>query len=232
MVAERFPRGDIVTSIVRFAAALGAGWLALTGMSEPGGLEAEVLAQINAARTDPQGYAEQLREYRSWFEGHILYRPGDENGVITREGPSAVDEAIDFLERQAPLPPLGKGDVLALAARDHAASQGRDGSVGHVSRDGASPGVRVKRRGGDIYVGENIAYGPDRADDVVMQLIIDDGVPGRGHRKSLFAKEFRFAGVGCGEHRTYRYMCVVDMSGTPSGMPVLPKGYQVAGGER
>ncbi|MES2443467.1 MAG: CAP domain-containing protein [Pseudomonadota bacterium] len=219
-----------MAAIPRLAAALGAGWLALTAMSAPGGLEAGVLDRINFARAHPQAYADQLREYRAWFDGRILYRPGDEAGVVTREGPGAVDEAIDFLERQAPLPPLSEGEVLALAARDHAAMQGRDGGTGHVSPDGASPGERVRRRGGDIYVGESISYGFDGADDVVMQLIVDDGVPGRGHRKSLFARDYRYAGVGCGEHRTYRFMCVVDLSGTPTGMPMLPAGYRVGGG--
>jgi uncharacterized protein YkwD len=225
------PWGEFpVVAIPRLAAALGACWLALTAMAAPGGLEAGVLEQINFAREHPQAYADQLREYREHFEGRVLYRPGDDAGVLTQEGPSAVDEAIAFLDRQAPLPPLSEGAVLALAAGDLAAMQGAQGGVGHISPDGASPGQRVKRRGGDIYVGESIAYGFDRPDDVVMQLIVDDGVPSRGHRKLLFQKDFRYAGVGCGEHRTYRFMCVVDLSGTPSGMPQLPAGYRLASG--
>jgi uncharacterized protein YkwD len=198
-------------------------------MSAPS-LEAGVLEKINFARQHPQEYADQLRQYRDEFDGQVLYRPGDDNGVMTREGPSAVDEAIDFLERQAPLPPLGRGQMLAMAAQDLAEMQGPEGGVGHVSPDGASPGQRVKRHGGDIYVGESISYGFDEADDVVMQMIVDDGVRDRGHRKLLFAKEYRYAGVGCGEHRTYRFMCVVDLSGTATGMPVLPAGYRPGGG--
>lgn len=213
----------------RLAAALGAGWLALTAMSAPS-LEAGVLAQINFARQHPQDYADQLRQYRDEFDGRILYRPGDDNGVMTEEGVSAVDEAIGFLERQAPLPALSEGQVLAMAAQDLADMQGPQGGAGHVSPDGASPGQRVKRRGGDIYIGESISYGFDAPDDVVMQMIVDDGVRDRGHRKLLFAKEYRYAGVGCGEHRTYRFMCVVDLSGTATGGPQLPAGYRPGGG--
>lgn len=213
----------------RLAAALGAGWLALTAMSAPN-LEAGVLAQINFARQHPQAYADQLRAYRDEFEGRILYRPGDDNGVMTEEGASAVDEAIGFLERQAPLPPLSQGQMLAMAAQDLADMQGPQGGVGHVSPDGASPGQRVRRHGGDIYVGESISYGFDAPDDVVMQMIVDDGVRDRGHRKLLFSKEYRYAGVGCGEHRAYRFMCVVDLSGTATGMPALPAGYRPGGG--
>ncbi len=206
----------------RAAAALGACWLALVGAADPAPVEQEVLARINWARAHPQAYAEQLRDYLRYFDGRILHLPGDPNGVITREGPSAVEEAIDFLEHQAPLPPLSDGQVLDLAARDHAGEQGRDGSMGHDSPDGASPGERVKRRGGDIYVGEIISYGFDDPDAVVRQLIVDDGVPSRGHRTLMFGGDFRYAGVGCGEHPRFRYLCVVDLSGTERGTPVFP----------
>src|SRR3569832_586081 len=128
-------------------------------MSEGGGLEAGVLEQINFARQHPQEYAEQLRAYRGEFEGRILYRPGDDNGVMTQEGVTAVDEAVDFLERQAPLPPLGEGAVLAMAAHDLSSILCRDGSVGHVPRDGSSPGQRGKRRGGDDKDNKSISYG-------------------------------------------------------------------------
>lgn len=189
-----------------------------------------MLEKINFAREHPQEYADQLRQYRDEFDGHVLYRPGDDSGIVTQEGAQAVDEAIDFLERQAPLPPLSQGQLLALAAHDMVEMQGYDGSVGHTPHDGSSPGQRVKRRGGDIYVGESISYGYDAPDDVVMQMIVDDGVPMRGHRKLLFAKNYQFAGVGCGEHPQYRFMCVVDLSGTATGGPQLPAGYRPGGG--
>lgn len=213
-------------------AALAAAAFALVAATAPPPttLEAEVLAEINAVRADPQAFAWRLREYRSWFRGNIVYRPGDDAGVISREGVDAVDEAIAWLERQAPLPPLARGDLLAIAARDHAAEQGFAGTLGHISRDGAMPGHRVQRLGGDIYVGETISYGYADSFEVVRQLIVDDGVPGRGHRKALFDRSYRFAGVGCGEHARLRHMCVIDFSSTPDGNPVLPAGYVPGGG--
>jgi uncharacterized protein YkwD len=186
-------------------------------------LESEVLARINQARQDPRGYADELRAYRRYFDGRIAHLPGEDVAMLSIEGTDAIDEAIDFLERQAPLPPLGAGDLLALAARDHANEQGDSGTTGHVSRDGAGPGDRVRRRGGDLYVGESISYGHARADAVVRQMIVDDGVPGRGHRALLFGTGYRFAGIGCGGHRRYGHMCVVELSGTIDGAPVLPE---------
>ncbi|RYD50283.1 MAG: CAP domain-containing protein [Sphingomonadales bacterium] len=194
-------------------------------------LQGEVLAQINFARQHPREYAEQLRDYREHFHGRILFLPGDQEGVYTHEGVDAVDEAIDFLERQAPLPALSAGEMLMLAARDHAEDRGDAGATGHVSGDGMGPGDRVRRRGGDIYVGESIYYGANRADQVVRSLIVDDGVAGRGHRTLLFTAGYRYAGVGCAEHRRFDHICVVDLAATENGAPELPAWAQARGAQ-
>lgn len=194
-------------------------------------LERDVLTEINYARQNPREYAAMLREYRSFFDGRVLFLPGDANGVITNEGTDAVDDAIDFLERQAPLPALSRGDLLVLAAQDHADDQGSFGGTGHVSRDGMSPGDRVRRRGGDIYVGEGIWYGSGDAGVVVRSLIVDDGVRSRGHRALLFQSDFRFAGVGCSAHRRFGNICVVDFSGTADGSPTVPGWAKARGGQ-
>jgi hypothetical protein len=110
------------------------------------GLEAQVLERINHARQNPRDYADELRDYRRYFEGDVVFAPGDRNGVYTREGVSAVDEAIAFLERQAALPPLDHGDLLALAAQDHAGDQGDAGATGHRSRDGGPALPQVANR--------------------------------------------------------------------------------------
>lgn len=192
--------------------------LALSAPTQPG-LESQVLAEINFARTRPHDYADELRQYRRYFKGKVAWYPGNPVGLRTSEGTRAVDEAIRFLERQAPLPPIGPADLLARAARDHVREQGPSGATGHYSADGANPRDRVKRRGGGDYVAEVITYGPPSAAEVVRQLIVDDAVPDRGHRKTLFSAEMIYAGVACGPHRDFPMMCVADLGRKPDGRP-------------
>ena len=189
----------------------------------PETLEAAVLNELNFVRTHPRDYADELRQYRDLFDGRVVRLPGDPIGEMTNEGTGAVDEAIDFLDRQAPLPALDYGDLLAHAAQGFADEQGASGYTGHRSSGGEMPGDRVKRLGGDLYVGETISYGYDDPGAVVRQLIIDDGLPGRGHRLLIFSPGSRYAGVGCGVHPRNRFLCVIDYSASPNGGPTLPK---------
>jgi hypothetical protein len=183
--------------------------------------EAEVLAEINRMRTDPAGYADVLREYRTRIRGKVVFDAEDNLVEISNEGVRAVDEAIAALERAAPLPRLLAGDVLAVAAADHAAYQSATGEIGHQSR-GRGPGERVMARGGGRFVSEVISYGQRSARDVVRQFLVDDGVPSRGHRLLLLTGHYRFAGVGCDSHARWQAMCVVKLADRPDGSPPLP----------
>jgi uncharacterized protein YkwD len=195
--------------------------LALAGATQSraeASLEQQVLDGINAVRADPAAYAATLRRYRSLIGPDKVARtPGNPVGMITKEGTASVDEAIAFLDRQAPLPPLAAAPLLAQAAADHAADQARSGRTGHDGQDGSGPGERVRKHGGGGYIAETISYGMADAEGVVRQLIVDDGVPSRGHRKILFDSTYRFAGAGCGSHPVYRAMCVIDYSSTVDG---------------
>jgi uncharacterized protein YkwD len=62
-------------------------------------------------------------------------------------------------------------------------------------------------------VGENVEYGGETGREVVINMMVDDGVPGRGHRKNLFDADFGVAGVACGTHSVYRRMCAVNFAG-------------------
>jgi len=175
-------------------------------------VNAAVLAEINFARANPQAYARALmsQPVSAWERG--LAQPTDR---------VAYAEAVAFLLRQAPLPPLRADDQLAAAALEHVADQGAAGKVGHESPGGETFDARLRRHGVEARMwGENIAYGPARASDVVRELIIDSGVPDRGHRRNIFYADFAAAGVSCGPHRVYAAMCVMDFA---APAPVRPE---------
>lgn len=181
--------------------------------------EAAILAELNRARTDPAGYAADLRDYRALYRGRIVDEPG-RPGLMTREGRKAVDAAIRFLRRQHPLPPLTRDRALELAASDHVREQGQAGLTGHIGRDGSDVSSRAARHGGRFRaIGENIGYGPDNAVAVVREFIIDDGVADRGHRRNIFAPFFARSGVACGPHRSYGTMCVVTFASAETVPP-------------
>lgn len=176
-------------------------------------LERAIVAELNLARTQPSAYVEILKEYKSYIKGNYLEKPG-EITIVLNEGAKAVDLAIAFLQKQKPIPPLSLSKGLSLAARDHAKDQGKTGQTGHAGSDKSTMGQRIERYGQwETTIGENIAYGGETARDVVIQLIVDDGVPSRGHRTNIFNASFLLVGIACGTHPGYRTVCVQDFAG-------------------
>lgn len=193
-----------------FPAGQGAGAKTADGISD---LEHRVVGELNQARAHPRQYAANLAALRKHFKGHELHRPGNVI-IVTQEGVNAVDEAIAFLKSTKPLPALKLSRGMSRGARDHVNEQGPAGETGHDSMNGNKPWDRVSRYGiWQEIIGENISYGSDDAKMVVMGLIIDDGVPDRGHRKNIFNPRFRVAGVACGPHSSFRTMCVITFAG-------------------
>ena len=147
-----------------------------------------------------------------------LWRLLDHVPIRTNEGRSAVLEAAEFLESVEPVMELiGYSEALHLAARDHVLDQGPTGGIGHSGTDGSRPGQRMRRYGepGDAtgsLTGEVINYGDETPRMTVIQLVIDDGVPDRGHRHNLFNPKFRAAGAAIGYHKEYGTMVVVDLA--------------------
>lgn len=177
-----------------------------------GDLARQVLAETNVARQQPKRYAQYIREFKRSFVGKGYRVPGTVSLVMTEEGTAALDEAVRFLSRQRPVPPLSWSPGLAKAAADLAREQTASGDTGHGG-DGDMR-KRIESHGSWLStIGENISYGPDTARLVVMGLIIDDGVSDRGHRKNIFNPAFATAGAACAPHPVYRKICVMDFAG-------------------
>ncbi len=172
-----------------------------------------VVREMNFARTSPKAYVKTLTAYRRLYKGKLIYRPG-KVPLRSQEGVSAVDEAIRYCLRVNPVGKLVLSPGMSRAAADHIKDTGPRGSTGHYGSDGSTPFARMNRYGRWRHrAGENIAYGQHSARAVVRGLIIDDGVPGRGHRRNIFNGAFRVCGVARGSHRRYRTMCVITYAG-------------------
>jgi uncharacterized protein YkwD len=184
-----------------------------SGEKEGGGASgAAVIREMNLARQNPALYATFVQELRSRMNGNAMVLPGGTR-VRTKEGTAALDEAIRFLQKAQPLPPLTLSRGMSRAAADHCADQA-DGGFGHAGRDRSHANDRIARYG--TATGgwaENISYGKSSARAVVLALIIDDGLPARKHRKNIFNPNYNFAGAAFGRHARFGTMCSMDFAG-------------------
>lgn len=208
------------TTILRGLSAIMTACVMMGPLNSSSGIEADILEEVNFVRANPDSYVGDLEEYERRFDGRVAFGEGNEPDFTTREGTRPVIEAARELRRVRPMGEMRHSGVLAQAAADHVRSQGASGQMGHVS-NGKRPGDRVKARGGNIYVGEVIVYGVYSSRNAVRQMVVDDGVPGRGHRKLLLFAPYRYAGVACGAHSVWRNMCVIVLSETRDGSPAM-----------
>ncbi|GEM_PF-3447581 len=164
-----------------------------SGEDAPTEFELSVIDEMNLARTAPKEYAET---YIAPLSGQFseLY----------------FNECIEEMKAMAPVGALSHADGLWRMARAHAVTQGATGEVGHDRTDGSSFSDVVRSYGTFTAAGENISYGKNTARGIVIQLLVDDGIESRGHRKNLLSSTFTSTGVGFAPHTYYRYECVID----------------------
>jgi uncharacterized protein YkwD len=174
--------------------------------------DAALLVELNRLRANPAAYADELVALARQFDGTLLLRPGLAP-IQTSEGVVPVAEAIALLRATPPLPLLTASAALALAADEHCRDQAHSGGVGHQGQDGSNSFARVARHGRvDGLFGEVIGYGWSTAREIVIDLLVDDAVANRGHRRALLRPQFAQAGAACGAHPRFGVMCTIEVA--------------------
>lgn len=158
--------------------------------------ETKLLVLVNQLRTNPKKFLKDVAK------PYLVENYLDEENRY-------VKSLIRDLKRQKKSSPLRTDDFLQRIARNYALDMGETGSYGHVSKKLGTLAKRM-RGSGISYYGENCAYGDAYAIDILMQLLIDDGVPSLGHRKNLLNKEYTHVGIAIELHRKYGWNCVMD----------------------
>ncbi len=178
----------------------------------PSAMDQAVLNEINTARREPQKYIAYLEDYKKLFKGKTIFLPNYLR-IETIEGVAPVDEAIEFLKKVSGLKPYAFSNGLNKAASFQLKDLIADSSIGHTSKDGANLPTRLKKFGsfGNLYA-ENIAYYAESPRDVVLRMIIDDGVKSRSHRRNIFSPDFKVIGIAFGKGKSGEGLCVVDFA--------------------
>jgi uncharacterized protein YkwD len=172
----------------------------------------DLLSELNTVRTNPKLYATYLEALRPYYKGNRFEEPG-EIPVITHEGVAGLNEAVNHLKSMTPVGALVWADGLEKAAIDHVKDTGPKGLFGHNGSDGSSMRDRVERYGTwGGAIGENISYGAKTARRIMIQLLVDDGQPERGHRVNMLNPIYTFVGMNAGYHKEYTVMCVQDFA--------------------
>lgn len=142
---------------------------------DPTADEQRVLELINRARANPTAEGTRL-------------------GIDINEGLPAGDTAV-------PRPPLAMNKILLGTARAHSDDMYTRKFFDHVNPDGKDPFQRIIAAGFTYAAaGENIATGGGFSATALEDiLMIDTGIPGRGHRVNLLNPDsivFREIGIG------------------------------------
>jgi hypothetical protein len=177
-------------------------------------LDKDILTVTNEIRMNPSSFVPKLEAMLPKFDttDPLLYITGTGTNLMTNEGAVAVQEAIDYLNAiTTPISEAMQWDQYAeFECKDLVAAQSLTTETGHNSPDGTTMTQRFAKYGQFVgTIGENLAYGKSVAEDIVLQLFVDDGVASRGHRDNIMKPEFKFLGSSSGGHGTYGSMTCI-----------------------
>ena len=162
--------------------------------------EQGVVDVLNRLRAAPAVFAQ--RELKAWADSMGLSK-----------SPAYHSLVLD-LSQMKPLSALSSVQALQVMARSHALDMGKTGKVGHTGSGGGTFAKRAKPLLDAFQMlQENCQYGYYDPLSVICDLLIDEGVPGYGHRKSLLNPQLRYVGVSFENHKKYKINCVIELAG-------------------
>ena len=127
-----------------------------------------------------------------------------------RNNSTYVKSLIETLEKGESQKPFYPDKRLFEAAEFHAIDMGETGMTGHTSSDGSSFGTRLRQFGTWSGIAENCSYAVSEPLAIILQLLIDDGVPSLGHRRTMLNSSYSYVGVAVREHKLYGHNAVLD----------------------
>ena len=174
------------------------------------GIEKEIYKEQNELRKNPKSYIEKLKDSLKYYKNNILSKDG-EIPIPTYEGVEAVKDAINFLQNQKPVPELVYSKDISLSCKDIIEDIGPKGLVTHEGTEAKNIYNRIEKYcEWDGVLAENLDFGFKKPENIIMNMLIDDGDENRYQRKNLFYPDFKYVGIAVGPHRDYGFCVAIE----------------------
>jgi len=173
----------------------------------------------NKIRTNPKFFIPYLESQLNKYSG-LKYLCNDSlNGEIlleTKEGASAIIEAIDFLNKAEAIPPLIFNQNTSLVAQIYLSDRAKNISYEKISNseNNQNDGIKSSFDINNLIIGESIVFNSNTAEDVIYDCIVDDSNTDRYRRKNLFNSLFSEVGIGVSKHNEFGNCIVIDYVGS------------------
>lgn len=156
--------------------------------------EKEIIYYTNLVRLDPKLFG------KTFIKQYV-----DSTGKTS----SYIKSLLKTLEKTKPMGALTPSKKLHETAKEHAVEFGKKGATGHGSLKKRF--AKYQAECGCI-VAENCYYGKTNALNIVIELLIDEGIANLSHRNNILNKELTSTGLFIAPHKTFTRNCVIDYS--------------------
>ena len=151
--------------------------------------ENSMLAEINLMRADPPAYVAQIETYLMAVQNDPSWNTSYKNAEM-----EAGKELIELLRKTPKLSQLKESEGLYKAAVKHGKDVQKQSKITHQGADGTQPFDRIQKYAPTMVDGsENLVSGATDFRDGLIVLLVDSGVPGKGHRVNLLSPKWQYA---------------------------------------
>jgi hypothetical protein len=142
--------------------------------------EKEIIQQLNL-----------VRMYPKWYAYFYLKTPSTPNEISLKQTLLTMKPTTDRLKPDS---------ILSASQKCHAISSGLQDFKGHE---------RIDKKCKMLFDGECIHYGSSNAQEIVYDLLVDEGIESLGHRNIILTILFTKIGLSMQPHKSYRYNTVI-----------------------
>lgn len=150
--------------------------------------EKRMVQEINFVRCYP-------KEYAAIIASEMSKRSEKDKGLLPAEI-TALNELLVRLKTMTPLTPIQASECIYKAAKKHGLDMKAHNFIAHEGSTDSEPSDRMKKECTSVGdTGENIGGGDEKLRDKMIDLLLDDGITGRGHRETLLDPSWTHVGV-------------------------------------